>query len=458
MSIILDYLLFYAAIVILFVSIFLSIKTRFVQIRLLPEMLRQFTRLLKGSKAAQEGAIQEGTIQEGTIQEGTIQAHKALFTAMSTTLGISTIVGPVVAIHLGGPGALVGFLVTMIFGPAANFAEVTLALAFRKKSSTGQIMGGPMQYLKDGVSPFLAHWYACACLLLMVAWSSAQANQLASVLSMPLLGQGQVDPLWTATFVAVGVLVILFGGIKRIGELSAKLVPTMFLCFVGGAGWIVLSHVSQLPGICELIVSSAFTPQAMGSGIVVGGIAQSLRWGVLKGIHSSEAGIGTQTIPHSMAENEHPAIQGMLSMAATYSAGFVSILSGLVVLIAGTWQDANLPLGISMVVEAFRQNYSFVGTIIVMVSTILFAFGTILGNSYNGGECFRFLTRGRLLHVYYLLTAVGIFVGATCDVSAIWTVTDFFLAPLAVPHIIAILYLVLKRPELFEHRSNILIY
>lgn len=440
MSILLDYLLFYSAVIILLVSIVLSFKTRFVQIRLLPKMVRQLYGFL-ARDSAKEGAH-------------TIGAHKALFTAMSTTLGLSTIVGPVVAMHLGGPGALLGFVVTAIFGPAANFAEVTMAMGYRKRAADGSILGGPMQYLKEAVSPWLARWYALACLCMMVAWSSAQANQLASVMSMPLLGEWKIDPLLTASVVAVSVLTILLGGIKRIGDVSAKLVPAMFVLFVGGAGWIILSHLGDLPRVFDLIVSSALSPQAFGSGVVVGGIAQALRWGVFKGIHSSEAGIGTQTIPHSMAENDLPADQGLLSMAATYSAGIVSILSGLVVLLTGTLHDSSLPLGISMVVESFRQSYSHVGTAVVMISTLLFAFGTILGNSYNGGECFRFLSKSRFLTAYYLFTSCGIFVGSLSDASFIWTATDFFLAPLAVPHILAILLLAYKRGDLLQGQKE----
>lgn len=440
MSFLLDHLLFYSAVIILLVSIVLSIKTRFVQIRLIPQMLRQLY-----------GFMQSGS-QSSSAH--TIKAHKALFTAMSTTLGLSTIVGPVVAMHLGGPGALLGFVVTAIFGPAANFAEVTMALHFRKRGKDGAIMGGPMQYLKEAVHPYLAKWYAFACLFMMIAWSSAQANQLASVLSMPLLGEWKIAPAITAVIISIGVVTILLGGIQRIGDISAKLVPVMFVLFVGGASWIIISNAAKLPAIFELIIQSAWTPQAFGSGVVVGGIAEALRWGVFKGIHSSEAGIGTQTIPHSMAENDLPANQGMLSMVATYSAGLISILSGLVVLVSGTWQDQSLPLGISMVVEAFRGAYSYVGVFVVMVSTLLFAFGTILGNSYNGGECFRYLSKSRFLKSYYLLTTCGIFIGSICDASFIWTITDFFLAPLAVPHILAIAFLAFKKSDLLEQNCH----
>ena len=436
MFILLDRLLFLAALIVLMASIVLSFKTRFVQFRLIPELIKQLFSFFR-----------HHTVEDS---EHTIAAHKALFTAMSTTLGLSTIVGPVIAMYLGGPGALLGFLITTIFAPAANFVEVTFALYYRKRFRDGSIMGGPMQYLKDGISSWLAKWYAFACLMMMVAWSSAQANQLASVLSMPLLGDYAVSAWLTAAVLAVSVLAILYGGIHRVGEISAKLVPIMFVLYVSGAGWIMISHFDQLGAVFDLVIASALTPQALASGVVVGGIAQSLRWGVFKGLQSSEAGIGTQTIPHSMADTQLPRNQGILSMAATYSAGLISLLSGIVILLSGALYDESLPLGISMVVETFRLTYSHFGIAIVMFSTFLFAFGTILGNSYNGGECFRFLSENRYLHVYYLCVAIGIFVGSVCDASVIWTATDFFLAPLAVSHILAIVYLAWTRKDVLE--------
>jgi len=436
MFVLLDKILFFAAAIILLASIVLSFKTRFVQIRMIPELIRQLIACVGPKKSSDD--------------THTIEAHKALFTAMSTTLGLSTIVGPVVAMFLGGPGALLGFLVTTFFAPAANYVEVTLALYYRKRLPDGSIMGGPMQYLKAGISEWLAKWYAFVCLLMMVAWSSAQANQLASVLNMPMLGKWAIPPLVTASVLAVTTLVILLGGIKRVGEISAKLVPTMFVLFVGGAGWIVISNAARIPEVLRQVIASAAAPHALSSGIIVGGIVQSLRWGVFKGLQSSEAGIGTQTIPHSMSETKCPRNQGILSMAATYSAGLISILSGLVILLSGTLEDNTLPLGISMVVEAFRQSYLHAGTLIVMLSTLLFAFGTILGNSYNGGECFRFLSKNRYIKIYYVFTIVGIFIGSVCDVSIIWTMTDFFLAPLAVSHIVAIVYLAWKREDILN--------
>ncbi len=394
-----------------------------------------------------------------TQKEGpsTVRAHKALFTAMSTTIGISTIVSPFIAMRLGGPGAILGFLLATFLGAAVNFTEVTFALSYRKTHPTKGVSGGPMQYLHDEIFPFLAKWYAFFTFILMMGWSAAQANQLGSILSSPQLGAIYIPPWATGIFLACAITIILFGGIKPIASLSAKLVPVMFFLYVGGALWIIGCNVESLPHIAQMVFKSAFSPQAFGSGVVVGGIVAALRWGVFKGLHSNEAGVGTQTIPHSMAETEGAVDQGILSMIATYSAGFICILSSLVALVTESWLSPNLGLGIDMVAYSFQSYFSAFGLIVVAVSAFLFAFGTILGNSFNGSQCYIYLTKNRFLTLYYLATGALIFVGCIIDVAAIWSLVDFLLVPVLIPHILSIVYLSHKQGALLKQSDEALI-
>lgn len=439
-----DYFLFFTTLIVLGASLFLTFKTRFIQFRKLPYMIRQFFSLVFKRHSKKEGP-------------GTVRAHKALFTAMSTTIGISTIVSPFIAMRLGGPGAVLGFLLATFLGAAVNFTEVTFALSYRKTHPVKGVAGGPMQYLHDEIFPFLAKWYAFFTFLLMLGWSAAQANQLGSILSSPLLGDFHI-PVWgTGIFLAVGITLILLGGIKRIANLSSKLVPLMFFLYVGGALWIIAANLEKLPAIAEMVFKSAFTPQAFSSGVVVGGIVSALRWGVFKGLHSNEAGVGTQTIPHSMAETEGALEQGILSMIATYSAGFICILSSLVALVTESWLNPDLALGIDMVAYSFQAYFSTIGLIVVAVSAFLFAFGTILGNSFNGSQCYIYLTKNRYLSLYYLATGVLVFVGCIIDVAAIWSLVDFMLVPVLVPHILSIVYLSHKQAALLKETDEVLI-
>lgn len=436
-----DYILFASCLFILAGSIWISIKMRFVQLRLFPTLIRTLWSSL--------------FLRKQTGENHTILPHKALFTAMSTTLGIGTIVAPVIAIHLGGPGALVGFLLTSFFGSAATYVEVNLCIQHRKKLESGTIVGGPMGYMKHLLSPAAAKWYAIGCLSLMMVWSGAQANQLAAILDSPLLGDFRIPTVLSGLMIALFVLSTLAGGIQRVGALSAKLVPVMFTLYLGSCSYILLSNLDKLSGVLQDIFVSAFSPYSMATGAIVGGIVSSLRWGIFKGIQVTEAGIGTQTIPHSMAQTSDPVAQGTLAMLSTYTAGLVAFLSGIVSMLTGTWQDPTLPLGISMVAASFSLYFFSFGIVIIAISAMLFALGTIVGNSYNGSHCFGYLSKGKGAWYYFGASAVLIFLGAIAEVKLIWSLSDLVLASIALPHMTALIRHVNKGEERVEAPSAI---
>jgi len=419
-----DYILFASCLFLILGSVFITIKLRCIQLRFLPSLFK----MLGGS-----------ITRKSYDKDFTIPPMKALFTAMSTTLGLGTIVGPVIAIHLGGPGALLGFLLTAFFGSATTFTEVNLCIRYRKKLASGEILGGPMQYLKQILSPGAAKWYAVCCCILMAAWSGAQANQIAAILNSPLTGDYRIPAFITGIFIAILIVSTLVGGIKRVSSFSAKLVPLMFTLYLGAGLWIIFSDIDRLRFILGEMLGSVFTPYAMISGTAVGGIVSTLRWGIFKGTQATEAGLGTQAIPHSMAETEDPIAQGTLSMLSTYSAGLVAFISGCIVLITGTWQDPELPLGITMVAAAFQMHFASFGIVIIAICAILFAVGTILGNSYNGSQCFGYLTKNKRFSLYYAAIAVIIFAASISDVKLVWSLIDVLLALTVVPHMTALI-------------------
>jgi AGCS family alanine or glycine:cation symporter len=433
-----EYILFASCIFILAGSVFISFRTRFIQLRVFSELFQ----MIKHSIANRKDL-------EGTH---TILPHRALFTAMSTTLGIGTIVGPIVAIRWGGPGALLGFLLTAFFGSAATYTEVDLSIRYRKKLPSGRIQGGPMEYLQIIFSPNAAKWYAVFGSLLMAAWSGAQANQLGAILNSPLLGAYRVPTILSGALLSIFVLFVLIGGTKRVSAFSAKIVPLMFILYLGSISWIILSNSPKFFEICGVILHSAVSPYAMTSGAITGGIVSAMRWGIFKGTQATEAGVGTQTIPHSMAETKDSHAQGMLAMISTYVSGIIAFLTGCVVLITGTWQDPNLPLGISMLAASFQIYFSYVGVTIVAISTVLFAIGTILGNSYNGSHCFSYLTKGKGVHYYYIAMALLVFVGTVAGVNNVWALIDLSLAFLVVPHMAGLL-LSNKHRKTYENQN-----
>lgn len=428
-----EYFLLATCLLMLAGSVLISFKMRFVQVRL-------FSTLFKMLKTS----FRQCSTEEG---HHTILPHKALFTAMSTTLGIGTIVAPVIAINLGGPGALLGFLLTAFFGSAATYAEVNLCIQHRKKLASGAIMGGPMQYLKELLSPAVAKIYAVIGFVLMMAWSGAQANQFAAVLDSPLLGDYRISTFLSGAIIVVLVLAILAGGIKRLGAFSERLVPIMFTLYVGSSLLILIFNYAKIPGIFQDIFHSAFSPYVMANGALVGGLVSALRWGIFKGTQVTEAGVGTQTIPHSMAETNDPVAQATLAMLSTYSAGLIAFLSGCVALVTETWQDPALPLGMSMVAASFKLYFSYFGLAIVAISALLFSFSTIVGNCYNGSHCFGYLTEGKGIWYYFGLSAIVIYLSAIAEVKLVWSLCDLVLAAMVLPHMLALIIYAFKKPQ-----------
>lgn len=432
-----QFFLFAGSLIIIGAGVVLTFKTRFIQFRMIPQMFRLLGGMLFNKNSAKEG-------------KHSIKSHKALFTAMSTTIGISTIVSPIIAMKLGGPGAILGFIVATLLGASINFAEVTFSLRYRKKLADGKILGGAMQYLQDEIAPFVAKTYAFFIFILMMAWSAVQANQLAEVLNSPFVGAFKIPNIATGLVIACLVIGVLIGGIKRVSDISAKLVPAMFCLYIGTSLWIIFCNLAKIPHAVGMMFSSVITPQALGSGAAVGGIVSALRWGVFKGIHSSEAGVGTQAIPHSMAETSAPVNQGVLAMLSTFTVCFLCILSSLVALVTEPWLDGTVSLGINMVAKSYQQYFSYWGIIVLMISAFLFAFGTMVGNSFNGSQCFSYLSRGKYLKFYYLTTAVVIFFGTLAPIAFIWSNVDLILIPAVLINTLSIVYLSFKRKELLS--------
>lgn len=429
-----DSCLFIAGLCLLIGSILITLKTRFVQLRVLSSTLKVF--------------FQSFTKGKSKETSHTIPPYKALFMAMTTTAGIGTIVAPVIAIHYGGPGALLGFLVTSFLGSAATYTEVSLCTQHKKKRNDGTISGGPMPYLEYLFSKRAAIWYAACCCLLMVSWSGAQANQLAAIMDSSLLGDFHIPKIATGLAVSTAVIFFLMGGVRRIGDLATKiLLPAHFVLYVGACLWIIFSNLDRLEGVFYEIIRSIAHPYQMATGGLVGGLVSSFRWGVFKGIHVCEGGIGTQTIPHSMAETHDAVEQGALAMLSTYTAGFIAFLSGTVALLTRTWESANLSLGMGMVMKSFQLYFPTFGVLIVAISVCIFGFGTILGNSYNGSHCFRFLTDNKGNRYYLFATGIVVFLGALAEVKIFWAFTDLILAAMALPHMGALLYYTLRKQK-----------
>jgi len=403
-------------------SIVISFKTNFIQIRAIPHMFKLLWQSFSSAEASAH----------------TIKAHKALFSAMATTIGISNITGPLIAIHYGGPGAIMGYLLATIFGSATTFAEVTFALKFKDSAPAGKRIGGPMHYLKKVFPSFVPLFYSLSGSILLVVWSGSQSNRLASMLSPYAI------PNWICGLVlAAFTLLVVMGGIKRVSTVAEKLVPFMFVLYSSVMLWILACNAGKIPFALHTILKGAFYPDALGAGAAVAAVLQTLRWGLARAFMSNESGIGTATIPHSMAESENAVDQGILSIASVYSNGFLCLLSGLVVLVTDTHTYFETD-HLGAITKVFAHYFPFVGPSILLLSATLFVITTVIGNSYNGSQFYSYLFGQRGLHWYYAITAVSIFVFASFSVDFTTKMEDYLLLPVIIPHIIGVVILTFR--------------
>lgn len=372
----------------------------------------------------------------------------ALAMAMSTTIGIGNMVGPIIAIGYGGPGTLIGFAIGTLLGSATTFTEVALSILYRKIKPDGTLASGPMEYLREEAGTLWAWVYAFFGFLLLVAWSSSQSNTLAI-----LLQPHNISPVAAGLFLAGTTLFILMRGVALIGKLSEILVPIMFVVYSSTTLWIIIQNADKLPDVFKLMWTSFFSPSTiLGAGAGVG-MSQVIRWGFARAVQTNEIGTGTGTFAHSIT-TASPTAQAALATVAIYTNGLLCMLSGLVILVTDAWRVPGAIFDITMFSKILTDAYGAWGSILLTTCAFMFAFGTILGNCYNGSQCFLYVTKNRWINAYYLVTALAVFWGAIAKVSVVWSIVDYFVIPVAVPHIIAILVIAWKHPEIFKINSD----
>jgi len=394
------------------------------------------------------GAIIKQSFHPSTHSQEELPPLSSLAMSLSTTIGIGNIVGPLVAIGYGGPGTLVGFMLGTVLGGATTFAEASLSIIYRSKRPDGSIAGGPMSYLGTELGNTWAWIYAFFGLLLLASWSSSQSNNLAILLAshgMPLAASGVI--------LAGLLLFVMLSGVQFIGEMSKILVPIMFLLYSGSTLWIIIQNAHKLPEVFTLVLQTFFSPQtALGATAGIG-MSQVIRWGFARAIQTDEIGTGTTAFPHSISSAE-PHIQATLATVALYMNGILCLLSGLCILVTDFWKTPGCAFDITLFGKILAQYYGPWGHIILIACACMFAFGTIVGNCYNGSQCFLFVTKNRWLTWYYYATCCAVLLGAITDMSIVWGIVDYFVIPVAVPHIIGILYIAYKHPSIFNLTSK----
>jgi len=408
------------------VALFLTIKTRFAQIRSIPRFISLVRHGVK-------------TQHPETKKLKSLNAFHALFTAMGTTMGMGNVVGPSIAIFTGGPGALFWLVFYIFLGSAIKFTEVVFALITRQTASDGTISGGPMFYLKK-VSPILAYWYGVMMPLVLANWSGLQANTFAS-----LLAQENI-PLYISGFMIAAFLAfMMWSGARHIAALASTLVPFMFVLYVSVALITLFSNPVSLCNALLLIKESIFNPSAITGGFFGATLFHAMHAGLYQGIFISEAGLGTSSIPHAMANTDRPTDQGILAMCSTASDMLLCTLSGLLVLTTGVWQTGDFRS--TFIYEAFSMNAPAFAQYVLLASLALFIITTIMGNGFNGVQMFNALTNRRWTKLYIAFLVLTVFAGALVSVPLVWEITKTIIAIVAIPNLIGILILAIRYPQ-----------
>ncbi len=373
--------------------------------------------------------------------KGDISPFQALMTALSATIGTGNIAGVATAIYLGGPGAIFWMWVIALFGMATKYAEAVLAVKYREVDELGNHVGGPMYYIKNGLGKNWA-WLGMAFAIFgMIAafgiGNLIQSNSVASVLK----NNFDIPLLFTGLVMAIAAGVVIIGGIRRLGEVAAKLVPLMAIAYVVSAAIIILLNINAVPSILWMIVNNAFTGTAASGGFLGATIWAAIRFGVARGIFSNEAGLGSAPIAHAAAKTSDPARQGMIAMLGTFIDTIILCsMTALVILLTGVWTSGETSSTLSSM--AFANGLPGIGHYIVSLSLIIFAFTTILGWSYYGERCAEYVFGIKIILPYRLLWVCIIVIGALIEqIDIIWILADVLNGLMAIPNLIALLLL-----------------
>ncbi|MFS0912603.1 alanine/glycine:cation symporter family protein [Microbacterium sp. 179-I 3D2 NHS] len=381
--------------------------------------------------------------------DGDISQFQALTTALAATVGTGNIVGVATAIGIGGPGALFWMWVTGLLGMASKYSESFLGVRFRTTDAAGEKSGGPQYYLERGIrGPFgkvLALSFAVfAVLACFGIGNMTQGNSIAQNLEASF-----AVPTWvTGIVLTVFAMVVLVGGIKSIGRVTAGLVPIMIIFYVLGALYILIANVGALPGAFAQIFSEAFTGTSAVGGFAGSAIIIAVQFGVARGIFSNESGMGSAAIAAAAAKTSHPVRQGLVSMTQTFIDTIIVVsCTGLVIIATGTWKEIDPETG-EQLSPALMTGAAFShglpgdwGHIIVTLGLVMFAGSTILGWSYYGERNVERLFGRRAVMPFRIVFSLVVFIGCTVQLGVVWAFSDAMNGLMALPNLIGLLIL-----------------
>ena len=373
--------------------------------------------------------------------DGDIDSFKALCTALAATVGTGNIVGVATAIKLGGPGALFWMWVAAFFGMATKYAEGCLAVKFRSIDENGNIAGGPMYYIEQGLGKkwkplALAFAFFGTLTAMLGSGTTTQVNAITSSLQASM----GVPILPSAAVITILVAIITFGGLKSISKTAEKIVPAMAVLYFITTVALLIILSGELPHAIALIFEGAFEGTAAAGGFAGAGIMLVMRSGIARGLFSNESGLGSAPIVAAAAKTKWPAEQGLISMTGTFiDTIIICTLTGLTLVVTGVW--CGMENGAALTNAAFTSAFPVFGGYMLLIGLVLFAFTTILGWNYYGERCMIYLVGTKGVLPYRLVFILLIASGAFLKLEAIWILADIVNGLMAIPNLIALLFL-----------------
>lgn len=419
------------------VGLYLSIRTNFLQIR-------KFSYAIKTTL----GRI----FRKRDASDGAITPFQAVCTALAATVGTGNIAGVAGAIAIGGPGAIFWMWVSALFGMCTKYAEVTLAVHYREINANGELVGGPMYYIKNGLSKkwhWLAYLFAAFGVLTVFGTGNAtQVNTITTAINSALLNYNVISESAVSTsnliigiIIAILIAMILLGGIKRIGHVTEKLVPFMALLYILLGLGVILLNIQNVPAVFASIFRGAFQPRAVTGGIVLS-MFTSLKKGVSRGIFSNEAGLGTGSIAHACADTKKPVKQGMFGIFEVFTDTIViCTLTALVILCSGVAVDYGKAAGAELTILGFTSTYGSWVSIFTAVAMCCFAFSTAVGWGLYGARCIEFLFSEKVIKPFMVIYSLVAILGATANLGLMWSIAETFNGLMAIPNLIALFLL-----------------
>ncbi|MCD8183428.1 MAG: alanine:cation symporter family protein [Bacteroides sp.] len=393
-----------------------TLKTRFVQFRMIKEMVR-----LLGDSAG-----------KGNTKEKYISSFQAFAISIASRVGTGNLAGVATAIAVGGPGAIFWMWVIALFGASSSFVESTLAQLYKVRGKDSFI-GGPAYYMRKGLKqPWMGAVFAVLITITFgFAFNSVQSNTLCAAFE----GAFGFDHAIVGGIITVATLIIIFGGVQRIAKVSSIIVPVMALGYVALALIIVLLNIKHLPGVIELIVSHAFGwEQALG-----GGVGMALMQGIKRGLFSNEAGMGSAPNVAATAHVTHPVKQGLIQTLGVFTDTLIiCTCTAFIILFSGAPLDGSTN-GVQLTQHAMTNEIGPTGGIFVATALFFFAFSSILGNYYYGEANVRYLTRRKwVVNVYRILVGGMVLFGALATLDLAWSLADITMGLMALCNLIAI--------------------